>query len=571
MEHTHGGLDAVAQVSPWALGLRLVLLLATALVAGVGVARPLLTTPPRRVVLGTALLAAVSAVLAVVSAAALGANPVGAAAHVALVVAVPALLGRPAAARWVAAALALLVVLETVAGGSGVLFVVDTVHVAAVVTWFGAAVLVRAEPTASRRFGPVAVALGAGLAVAGAVRLVASGLAVDRRLHESALGLVLLAAVVLPSAVTVLAVLRSERVYRFGTAGVALSFVAWSALAALPQPPVLPTPGVPVLVDTALAGRSAPVLVSPHRPGRNLVHLPASAGADVRVEVGGVVTPAVPRAGADGTWAEVDLPAGRGEITLRAAGDDTTVEVDTGAGTGPVVDADAPECASAALGGLIAGRRDVLTTCPADTLSTEDEAALRKLVSFLASRGTPGVTLAADGSARGKRAADVVAEAAGAANLRLDPGERPDNALIAVSGWAKAADVLHTAAARQAEAPVYGHGVFLAPWLLTTPLATSVTTVSVPLAFDPREQLPIGYAVAVGNAFGGENPTPAGFRGWLGGQSAGDRVQVYAVAQVTAMPMGPNEVHAPGMPMTEELPGQWIPKTTVVPVSAPLL
>jgi hypothetical protein len=35
--------------------------------------------------------------------------------------------------------------------------------------------------------------------------------------------------------------------------------------------------------------------------------------------------------------------------------------------------------------------------------------------------------------------------------------------------------------------------------------------------------------------------------------------------------MGPNEVHAPGMPMTEEMAGQWIPKATVVPVSALLL
>jgi hypothetical protein len=48
-------------------------------------------------------------------------------------------------------------------------------------------------------------------------------------------------------------------------------------------------------------------------------------------------------------------------------------------------------------------------------------------------------------------------------------------------------------------------------------------------------------------------------------------VRIYAVAQVTVMQMGPNEVHPPGMPMTEELAGQWIETATVVPVSALLL
>lgn len=138
---------------------------------------------------------------------------------------------------------------------------------------------------------------------------------------------------------------------------------------------------------------------------------------------------------------------------------------------------------------------------------------------------------------------------------------------MVLSGWSDGYRALSRAGVEQTESPVHPHGLYVAPWLLTTPIATSVTTLAVPLRFDPREQLPIGYAIEVGNSFGGANPTPAGFRSWLGGQSAGDQVQIYAVAQVTAMPMGPGEAHGPGMPVQEELAGQWVPKATVVPVS----
>ncbi|RKT55300.1 hypothetical protein [Saccharothrix australiensis] len=562
MEHPHGGLDAVVETSAWPVALRLTLLLATAFVAGVGVVRPLAPALPRRVVLSVAVASALSAALAVVSAVAMDVAVVGAVAHVVLVAAVPALLGRAGPARAVAVALAVLLVVETAAGRSGVEFVADTVYVAGAVTWFGLAVLALTVPAAEVASGlrprQLALALGVALVGAGAVRLVASGVAFDRRLYGTWFGLALLAVVALPLAATLLG---PARAYRYGTVGVVLAFVAWSGLAAVPRPDELPTPGVPVLAEKTLAGKRVPVLVAPHRPGRNLVHFPASAGDGIRV---GAV-PALPRAGAEGTWAEVDLPAGRSEIVLTSGSDTAVVDVDTGAGGGPRVD---PECASAALGGLIAGRRDVLAACPSDRLSTVDEQALRKLVSFLVARGAGGITLAADSTPRGVDAARVVREEAAGAGVAIDAEPRPDNALVTVSGWESAHASLTAAGAHQAERAVYAHGVYLAPWLLTTPLATAVTTVSVPLRFDPREPLPIGYAVAVGNRFGGANPTPAGFEAWLGDRAVDDGVRIFAAAQVTAMPAGPDEAHGPGMPMNEELAGQWVPKTTVVPVSA---
>ncbi|TWP43639.1 hypothetical protein FKR81_42185 [Lentzea tibetensis] len=537
MNHPHGDLD-VGGGSALALVLRLALVLVTAFVAGTGLVRPQLTT--RRVRHFALALAGLSAALVVTSVLTQEVNVVAAVVHVVLVAAVPLLLGRPAVVRWVSAALVLLLVIETSVGDSGVAFVVNTVFVAV------SAALLGVGPFRDLR--PLALSLGVVLVLAGAVRLATSGIAFDRRIYESGLGLVLLA-VVLVAALTL--VLRNGYV-------VALALVAWAALPAVAVPPSLPEPGVPVLVDARLADRVVPVLVSPHRPGRNLVHFPASAGNGLRV--GDV--PAVPRAGAPGTWAEVDLPPGRGEVVISDGAETVAVRVDPGTAPGPGPDA---ECATAALGTLIAGLREVLTSCPSDSLSTEDSDSLQKLVGFLKAKGTAGIRLVTDTSPRSTKAAELVR----ASGLRIDDGKRPDNALVVVSGWETAHEALTRAGAEQAESPVYTHGLYVAPWLLHTPIATAVTTVSVPLRFDPREPLPVGYAVAVGNGFGGEDPTPAGFRAWVGRPSDGG-VQIYAVAQVSAMPMGPNEVHGPGMPMQEELAGQWVPKATVVPVS-PLL
>ncbi|MDX8145880.1 hypothetical protein SK854_27485 [Lentzea sp. BCCO 10_0061] len=528
MDHPHGGFDTAEGVSVWVVVVRLALLLVSALIAGSGLA----VTVPKGVRAANFALAAVAAGLITVSLVAFDAHVLGAVAHGVLVALVPVLLGKPAV-RWVAAALTLLLVIETSVGDSGLLLVANTVYVAGAVAWVALAL------TPGARFRQHALSLGVVLALAGLVRLVSSGLAFDRRIYETVLGLGLVVVVLLP--------LAALGIRRCGTLAVVASLLAWSGLAAIPSPQELPIPGVPVL---ASAG-GVPVLISPHRPGPNLVHFPSG---NHRVKVGdGPEIAAVPSAGADGTWALVDLPAGRGEIRVN---DDFGVSFDTGTAPGPAADV---ECASAALGGLASGRRDVLTSCPADELSTEDADSLTKLVTFLKNKGVTSVKLVEDGTPRGVRAAALVRSSL--------PVSDSGDALVVLSGWSDGYRALSRAGVEQAESPVHPHGLYVAPWLLTAPIATSVTTLAVPLRFDPREQLPIGYAIEVGNEFGGTNPTPAGFRSWLGGRSAGDQVQIYAVAQVTAMPMGPGEAHGPGMPMQEELAGQWVPKATVVPVS----
>ncbi|MET9626828.1 hypothetical protein ABZX92_05125 [Lentzea sp. NPDC006480] len=528
MDHPHGGFEAASDVSVWVVVVRLALLLVSALVAGSGLA----VVVPRWVRAANFALAALALGLVSVSLLLFSAHVLGAVAHGVLVVLVPVLLGRPAV-RWVASALTLLLVIETSVGDSGLLLVANTVYVAGAVAWVA---LVLAGGARSRQH---AVSLGVVLALAGLVRLVSSGLAFDRRVYETLLGLGLVLVVLLP--------LAALGIRRYGTLAVAAGLLAWSGLAAIPSPQELPVPGVPVL---ASAG-STPVLISPHRPGRNLVHLPSG-----NWTVGPSDVPALPSAGADGVWAEVDLPAGRGSLALKSGGSSYSVSYDTGGEPGPAPDA---ECATAALGGLLSGRKDVLTSCPADRLSTEDSDSLTKLVTFLKNKGVTSVRIVSDSTPRGVAASALVRSGLAVS----DSGD----ALVVLSGWSAAHSALSRAGVEQAERPVYPHGLYVAPWLLTTPLATSVTTLAVPLRFDPREQLPIGYAVELGNRFGGSNPTPAGFRSWLGDRPAGDQVQIYAVAQVTAMPMGPDEAHGPGMPMQEELAGQWVPKATVVPVS----
>jgi hypothetical protein len=121
----------------------------------------------------------------------------------------------------------------------------------------------------------------------------------------------------------------------------------------------------------------------------------------------------------------------------------------------------------------------------------------------------------------------------------------------------------------QSSSVSYGYGVYLAPWLLNPPIVQSVASSLLPLRFNPRVAASLSYSVALANAFGGENATPEGYYRWLAaeGQPApAGGVQVYAAAQVDAMPMS-----GPGMAdMTQAYPGQWIPGGTIVPVSGVL-
>lgn len=589
MDHGGHAQTGSAGVDTVALLIRLALLLSTAALAGSGLLGAFAGRPGRRAATAVPVLGAVSAALAVASAVVLDVNPVACGVHAALALAVAAT-WRRRAGRWVAGALLLLVVIETALGADGMAFVVDTVYVVAAVAWFGLAVLgadAKRWEGVTVRPATLSVLCGVLLTVAGLVRLATSGVGFDRRLFETAYGLLSVAVVVLPLAVTVLTVLAApggrratspvrRQAHRLGAVGVVLGFVAWGAVPAVPRPAELPVPGVPVLADATVDGHDVPVLVSPHRPGENLVHFPASAGTGLAVGVDGEgSTRAVGVAGAEGTWARVRLPRGRSDLVVSRGGERTSVEVDAGARGGPAAAAgeDGPECAAAALGGLVAGVRKELVSCPSELLPSGDADALRRLVGFLAKRGTTELTLVGDESPRGVAASRVVRETASAAHLRVLDEPAKESALVVVSGWSAAQRTVKEAARSQLETPTYGYGVYLAPWLLNQPILTSLASSSSPLRFDPRDQSAVDFAIELGNGFGGQRPSTAGYLSWLRttGRTVDDGVRVYAAAQVNVMPSDSGDMAgmAPGMDMVGGGQGSWF-DGTVVPVSLPL-
>ena len=575
-----------------ALALRLVLLLSTAALAGFGIARPLAREAgQRRPVLGRPVLgrpvlglpamswsvlawsaAAVAALASAVSVTTLHTSAPLAGLHVVLALALPALLRWPRLAATDGAALAVLLLAETSLQNTGLVFAGDVFAVAGTIASLVAAVLDSSGSTTRDR----ALALGGALALllAGLAQVASSGVGIDRRLYETGYGILLVALTVLPlAALVAVAAVRTRGVREAGAAVAALAFLAWGALPAVAQPAALPVPGLPLLAQT---DNHSPVLVSPQRPGANLVHFPSTAGNDLTVTTeDGQRVRAEPRQGAEGTWAQVNLPPGRSDLAVDRGGRANTIEVDTGqepplpSATG----ADGPECASSALGGLVAGSRAPLTHCPADALSPTDADALRQLVGYTASRGTPGITIAADGSPRSQQAARFVRDRAAQAHLPTTDAPEPDNALVDVAGWSASSELLNDIAYQQATRPTYASGVYLAPWLLHTPVVNKLPTSFLPLRFNPRDQQALSYSVALENAFGKEAPSTPGFDQWLDArrETTHDSPAVYASAQVSAMPMNAAE-DMPGMStgMGGDYPGQWVSGGTIVPISGPL-
>ena len=559
---------AAQGVSVFALVVRIVVLLATALVAGLGLLRPLVRRADSRASWITWAAAVAGAGAEVAGIWVTGASVPFTVAQVVLTVAVPVAARWPSVAGSAGFVLAVLLIAETGGSGSWLGFLVTVVTVVTVIAWLAVAVL-----GTPNRAGALAALAAGGLVLAAIGQLLLSGVAFDRRLVQTGYGLLSLAALGLALAVGAVTfwLRRSPepgRVFRVGAAAVALGFVASGVLVALPRPAAPPNPGAPLLASVSVAGKPVPVLVTPQRPGPNLVHFPAAAGTGISVDTGvGAPVVAVPRPGAEGTWALVDLPAGPSRFTVRSGGRQAEVEVDTGSATGSAsaTGADGPECASAALGELVAGQDQPLTACPADTLDPADATALHATVDYLAGRHAAGITLAADTSPRSTRAATLVRQVAAADHLPVSTAPAAGNALVVVSGWAAAAGQLAPAVSQQASGVTYSYGLVLAPWLLNAPIVNSVPSSLLPLRFDPRVENSLRYAVELANAFGGENANPAGFAAYLaakGQRSDGVRL-IYSAAQVDAMPMDMPDMSAP-------YPGQWIPNGTIVPISGKL-
>jgi hypothetical protein len=569
-----GAAADVAGVSASMVLLRIVLLLATAVIAGIGSLGPAVRAICARAFVVTWISAAVAAAAAVVSVWAVNASPPFVVVQLVLTAVVPLTLRRfPTVAVLAGLLLAGVLVAESAPGHSGLFFLVDLLYTGAAVVWLGMTVFAATVTNDDwivdrRRARLIALSASALLAVSGVVQLVGSGIAFDRRIFQSAYGITLLVAAVASVAVfaATVVVLRERtpsHAYRLGVIGVTAGFLMWGASTAFPAPGPLPTPGVPELAEVSVAGKQLPTLVTPQRPGRNLVHFPASAGTGLSVAAGGASVRAMPRPGAEGTWAEVQLPAGRSELTVRSKGSQGALDVDAGTAHGPASasGADGPECSSAALGTLAAGRRVELNACPSDALDAQDAEALRGTVGFLVSRHAKEIQVVGDESRRSKQAETVV-RTASAGKIKLISEPRHNSALLVLSGWDKGSVQLRSAFGALANGSAYLYGFYLAPWLLNAPVVNSVPSASVPLRFDPRVPDSLEFSTTLEHSFGDENPSTSAYYAWRRAKQLpiDTRAQIYATAQVDAMPMS-------GMRMGAPYPGQWVPNGTVVPVS----
>jgi hypothetical protein len=577
-EHT-----GVSGVDVLGLVLRLLLLTSTAVVGGTALLRPVVRSTGTRTAPVTWTASGLASVTLVLSLFLQVVSVPFAVTHLLLVLVLPGFLRSHTVSSYLGFALTVLLLVETSSGKHDPGFVTDAVLTAVSVVWLGLAVLSFTVPESERRSGvlrprAVAIAASAGLAVAGLAQLLVSDVVSDRRLFTSTLGQVLLLVAFASMAVLVITVLwlrrgLSWKVYPVGAIAVVVTLVSSGSLQAVTLPLELPKPGVPLVAEASLSGSSVPVLVTPQRPGRNLVHFPENVGDGIKA--GGSSSPvrATPRPGTNGSWVEVDLPPGRSDLVVERQGQQDTVEVDTGeAGSVPgSTGKDGPECASAALGAALAGSRDEWTRCPSESLPPTDAEALTKLVGFISRQGAPGLTLVADDSPRSRQAADAVVTSAARLHLPVHTSTQQGDALLVVSGWENAQQHLDEVRKQQGRAPELTYGVYLAPWLLHGPIANSVATSSFPLRFDPRDSRSLQYGMTLDASFGGDAPSVAGLRSWLGarGQQITDPVAVYAAAQVDVMKMdmpGMSDMSMHGSPAV----GQWNPHGTVVAISPPL-
>ncbi|HEY2830851.1 MAG TPA: hypothetical protein VGJ14_00390 [Sporichthyaceae bacterium] len=583
----HGG-ESAANLSASDSVARTVALTAAALLAGVALLRPLAGRPTERAKRLLTTAAGMGVVGAVVGA--IGGLP--ASRYLLLVpllvldaaaaLAGPALLGVPLGALTVG-----WMCWGTLRASAGTA-VLLLAHVGVVAVWAGAALASATAAPGSRtavvrRLGPVAV--GAALLAAGTGVLQAHDDNVT--LHGITLTnfgtLVVLKVALLLIAgalgLAVRALLRARRaenaaggdgvLARLESGVLVVALIVGAVLTSLPAPGPPPASGVPLAraidLDDAITG----LVVTPQRPGINLVHLMTDRFTDIVVD--GQRYRAEPRPGAQGLWAQVRLPAGRSVLTLHQGRQVAVQVLDTGVGPGQagLSDPDGAECAAAALGAVLGGSRRPLTTCPSQSLAPTDAAALRAQVAFLGGRGVKRLKVIVDGSPRGIAAEHEVRAASRAAKISVLAANAPitelTDAVLAVAGW----QVSQPALARLQAGPAPRYGTYLAPWLMQASLVDAAG--GAPLAvlpFDPAGQSALNYVAALRQVGPIESASEAGFYAYLaalGQPLPPQKLLLYAATQAfNIMPSHDELAHDAGVN------GTWLGGGALPAVSLPL-
>ncbi|MGH3881730.1 MAG: hypothetical protein ACRDSK_32300, partial [Actinophytocola sp.] len=156
--------------------------------------------------------------------------------------------------------------------------------------------------------------------------------------------------------------------------------------------------------------------------------------------------------------------------------------------------------------------------CPADELTRADADALRETVGFLARQGEATITLAGDGTPRGRAAAAVVRDTAAEHGVVVRTPARAAGALLVVSGWTAADATL-----RQVATGGLAVGDrYLAPWLFAGSLPLVAAGSSVPQRFGPADPLASHYRAELADDAPGVWPSAAGYQAWLTGSGERD-------------------------------------------------
>ena len=604
--------------------IRVAQIAATWVLAGLALARPLVTAPARGV--RVAAWVAVAVVAATSELAAYRGQAATALVLTQLVLAIAAPLSlsrsRPVAVGVAGAGLVGVLALQLGRGQAALPFALFALYALSGAVLVGASVYgVSAHPRRPREEPPergdgrdhlprAALASGVLGTTVGISLMLAVGPRTTTDLFGTGYGLALLAVAAVPPLVTLTWYAttrpagrpRAGELNRLAVGGLVLSFAAAAVLAVLPLPPAAPHPGEPLLRPLALGFRHLAVLVTPMRPGPNLVHigdandasgLPSGHHAPVAPVLTGTVTvsigdgaqpvPVTARDGASGGWAVIDIPAGAGSLTVTADGVPGTVPIAVGSAPAEGADArtqrtlagpDGPECVSAALGALAAGAglpgRPAVpgasgVDCPSEELTAADAATLTDFVTFLKGSGVSSLSLVTDDSPRSVAAGELVRSEAARRALPVSATPSPEDGLMVLTGWTPAADTVRRANARVPGAPPSAQGIFLAPWLLTPPVMTLSESSVLGLQFNPQDIQALGYASTLVGVFPKETPSASGYRAWTQqlGIPVDPRASFYSGAPIN-VPMGPDDQEHGSNPAA------WFPSGAIVQVSPPI-
>lgn len=517
----HGGAESVLELSAPVRVARVLAITAAVLVAGVALLRPVAGPPTEAAQRLTGTAAVTTATAAVIGAfAGLPALSFFGLAALSLITAGAALAAAPRFAVLCGGAEVGWLCRHAIADGAGP-GALMVGHLAVAAVWVGAVLAVattRVDRRAvARRLSPYAVAAGLLAAVTGVLSARTYNLTISS-LTVTDFGTVVVLKVGLLLAVAGLGlgahlVLRARAgagLARAELVAIVLALVAGAGLTGLPTPGPTPTTGVPLARRMMIGDAVTGLMVVPQRPGPNLVQVMTDRLTEVVVD--GRRYPTHPRPGADGMWAQIELPAGHSRIEVHQGRHMVQQVLDAGSTstdvslTGP----DAPECAAAALGALLGGAERPLTVCPHQTLTTAEADALRATVVGLIRRGARSAALITDDTPRGRAAAATIRSAAAVAGMTILGSARAADVVIVTAGWA-----VTEAALRERTAPEPLYGTYLAPWLMQAKIvAAGGGALLAVLPFDPHGLVANAYIAALRRVAPMQSASAAGLLGF---------------------------------------------------------